>query len=85
MLLVSPIHSDHDALTTWDVELPDPPIISVPKLKARSWVLLPSIQPLKKADIEESLGVLPMNVMLPVYQRLVGYSGLGELRRSLPS
>lgn len=82
-LLVCPIHSDHNSLTSWDVELPNPPIPALPKLKSKSWVVIPSIQPVKKSDIVESLGVLPMNDMVSIYQRLVEYTGLGDFARHL--
>lgn len=75
VLLCCPIHSDHQATTTWDISLPKG---SVPVLDADSWVVIPSLQPVLKSDVKASLGVVSDRVMAEVYRALAGYSGLAE-------
>lgn len=80
VLLVCPIHSDPTATSSWDVELPFPQK-GVPVLEARSWVVIPSLQPVLKSDIKGQHGLIDFSVLGEVYGRLASYTGMDYLTR----
>lgn len=75
VVLACPIHSDHQATSEWDVEIP---VGEVKALDALSFVVIPSIQPIRKADVTGQYGTLSAARLGEVYAKLAEYMGAFE-------
>lgn len=75
VVLACPIHSDHQATSEWDVEVPAG---EVRALDALSFVVVPSIQPIPKTAVTGQYGMLPAARLAEIYARLIDYMGAFE-------